>query len=109
MLSESIRRRWSQIIGTVVFYALLTVLFLTAIPYGAVEPWWRAVFQCAIFTLSFLWVVDATFSGKWLVGQHRLLIPLVALVVFALIQTVLPLRSGSPRSEEDTSELQSQS
>ncbi len=96
MLSESIRRRWSQIIGTVVFYALLTVLFLTAIPYGAVEPWWRAVFQCAIFTLSLLWVVDATFSGKWLVGQHRLLIPLVALVVFALIQTVLPLRSGSP-------------
>ena len=85
----------SQVLGNVIFYALLTVLSLTAVPYGTVEPWWRAVFECAIFTLSLLWIVDGMLSGTWFVAQHRLLIPLPALVVFALIQTVLPLRSGS--------------
>ena len=95
MLSEAIGTRVSQVLGNVIFYALLTVLSLTAVPYGTVEPWWRAVFECAMFTLSLLWVVDSMFSGTWFVAQHRLLIPLLALVVFAFIQTVLPLRSGS--------------
>lgn len=77
-----------------IFYALLIIVVLTAIPYGTFEPWWKAVFQCAIFTLGLLWVVEGTFSGTWLVRQHRLLIPLVALVVFAIMQTTVPLRAG---------------
>jgi O-antigen ligase len=89
----------SQLLGNVIFYALLAVLSLTAIPYGTVEPWWQAIFECAIFTLSLLWVIEAMFSGTWLVRQHRLLIPLVALVVFTLIQAMLPLRSASPGSD----------
>jgi O-antigen ligase len=79
-----------------IFYALVTVIALTAIPYGTIEPWWKAVFQCAIFALGFLWMVDGTWNGSWLVRQHRLLIPLVALVVFAFIQTTVPVRAGLP-------------
>jgi hypothetical protein len=77
-----------------IFYALLTIIVLTAVPYGTVEPWWKAVFQCAIFALGCLWMVEGTLSGTWLVRQHRLLIPMVALVVFAFIQTSVPVRAG---------------
>lgn len=81
-----------------IFYALLMIIALTAIPYGTVEPWWKAVFQCAIFALGLLWMVEGTLSGTWLVRQHRLLIPMVALVVFIVIQTIVPLRIGLPHS-----------
>ena len=81
-----------------IFYALLAIVALTAIPYGTFEPWWKAVFQCAIFTLGLLWMVEGTFSGTWFVRQHRLLIPMVALVVFAVIQTTVPVRAGLPDS-----------
>ena len=77
-----------------IFYALLAIVALTAIPYGTFEPWWKAVFQCAIFALGLLWMVEGTLSGTWLVRQHRLLIPMVALVVFAIIQTTVPMRAG---------------
>jgi O-antigen ligase len=78
----------------IIFYALLTIIVLTAVPYGTVEPWWKGVFQCAIFALGCLWMVEGTLSGTWLVRQHRLLIPMVALVVFAFIQTSVPVRAG---------------
>ena len=84
-----------------IFYALLTIIVLTAVPYGTIEPWWKAVFQCAIFALGCLWIVEGTLSGTWLVRQHRLLIPLVALIAFAFIQTSVPVRVGLPGSTID--------
>lgn len=90
--------RFVRYLDPFIFYALVTVIALTAIPYGTVEPWWKAVFQCAIFALGLLWMVEGTLSGTWLVRQHRLLIPMVALVVFAVIQTTVPVRAGLPGS-----------
>lgn len=81
-----------------IFYGLLTVIVLTSIPYGTIEPWWKAVFQCAIFALGLLWMVDGTLRGNWLVRQHRLLVPLVALVLFVVIQATVPVRAGLPDS-----------
>jgi len=77
-----------------IFYSLLVVISLTAVPYGTVEPWWKAVFECAVFTLGLLWVVYGLMGGTWFVRQHRLLIPILALVIFAVFQAILPLRSS---------------
>jgi len=88
--------RFIRYLDRIIFYALLTIIVLTAIPYGTVDPWWKAVFQCAVFALGLLWMVEGTLNGTWLVRQHRLLIPMVALVVFAFIQTTVPLRAGVP-------------
>jgi len=84
-----------RLLDPFIFYSVLVVFVLAAIPYGTVEPWWKAIFQCAMFGLGLLWIIEAMLSGKWLVRQHRLLVPLLALVVLAVIQITLPLRSAS--------------
>src|SRR6266849_1173016 len=93
--------RVARFLDPVIFYTLLVVIALTAIPYGTVEPWWVGTFECAIFALGLLWVIEGLLSGAWLVGQHRLLIPLLALVIFAFIQMTLPLRSFSVAGSTD--------
>src|ERR1700730_8650567 len=86
-------------IDSVLFYSLLGVIVLVAIPYGTVEPWWKALFQCLVFVLAALSVIE-----KWVRGEagHRdslkshevsrgdaaLFLPVLALIVFALIQTI---------------------
>ena len=89
------RARLARLLDPFIFYSLLVIFVLAAIPYGTVEPWWKAAFECAMFALGLLWIIEGMLSGKWLVRQHRLLIPLLALVVFAVIQITLPLRSAS--------------
>jgi O-antigen ligase len=73
-----------------VFYSLLAVIALAAIPYGTVEPWWRAVFACLVFALTALSV-----TVPLLVRQRQprlklpaLFFPVLALLAFALIQTI---------------------
>jgi O-antigen ligase len=75
-------------LGCFIFYALLVLIALAAIPYGTVQPWWQALFECAVFGLAGLWIIEGYLSGSWQLDAYRLLWPLVALVVFALLQTV---------------------
>jgi O-antigen ligase len=91
---QGARIRVADILGSIVFYALLFTIALSAIPYGTVQPWWQALFQCAVFLLAALGFVEAYLKGSWEIKTYRLLYPLLALAVFALIQT-LPLRSGA--------------
>lgn len=82
--------RAARLLDPTVFYALLALTVLTAIPYGAGQPWWMAIFECTIFVLTALWIIEGLRGGAWSVSEHRLLTPLVALVAFAFVQT-LPL------------------
>jgi len=79
-------------IDALVFYALLIVVFLAAIPYGSVEPWWKAVFQCLIFVLAGLSLVWRKLSGDSRVEPRELnrgvLLPALAFIAFALVQTI---------------------
>jgi O-antigen ligase len=83
------------------FYALLLVMVLVAIPYGAAEPWWQAAFQCLVFVLASIAVIE-----RWLrppltkqgsirsslgQGSGKMILPLLALIVFALVQ-IIPWR-----------------
>jgi O-antigen ligase len=71
-----------------VFGALLFLVPLAAIPYGAVEPWWEAIIECSAFILCGCWLVRCHLTGKWPLAGIGLLLPILALAGFALIQSL---------------------
>src|SRR5882724_5207550 len=73
-----------------VFYSLVVLIALVAIPYGTVAPRWEAAFECAVFILGLLWIIHGLFSGAWTQGHVRVFYPMIALVAVALVQS-LPL------------------
>lgn len=80
-----------RLLSLVIFTGLLLLVILLPIPYGAVEAWWVAVFECSVFLLTALWLVAWLLSGHLLQREYwPLLAPLFALVLYALVQT-LPL------------------
>lgn len=93
-LKSPVLTQFGRFLNPVIFYGILTVIVLTAIPYGTVEPWWKGVFQSSIFALGLLWVLDGTVSGTLLVRQHRLLAPMLGLFLFAMFQATVPVRDG---------------
>ena len=78
----------SRVLDQVIFLSLLLIIALSAIPYGTVEPWWEALFECSIFALGILWVLEGWLSGTWHVRGSRLLLPLLALAIFSFLQTL---------------------
>jgi O-antigen ligase len=84
------RSNVARLIGAGVFYSLLIVIALAAIPYGSAEPWWQAFSDCAIFLIA-----TAALIGKLLDRRTRnatsstsVIYPLLAFLAFALIQTI---------------------
>jgi len=90
--TQSLSGRIAEILNPAIFYLLLVIVALAAIPYGSAEPWWRALCECLIFVLTMLWAVEGFLVGRWFVRQHRILTPLLALLAFMLVQMKLPLR-----------------
>lgn len=84
----------SRLLDRVIFLALLALMIVSAVPYGTVQPWWESRFECAVFALTALWIIEGLLSGSWRASTHTLLVPLFALVGFAFIQT-LPLWGAS--------------
>lgn len=76
------------VLGNIVFASLLCLIVLTAIPYGASQAWWKAFFACAVFTLAILWLVESLLSGSRLRVDWSLVLPVLALALFSLLQTV---------------------
>lgn len=74
------------------YLLLLITLALTAIPYGTVHRWWIAAFECAIFLIATLAVVEFTINKDW-DFDFSLVAPLLLLALFAIIQS-LPFFSG---------------
>lgn len=73
-----------------IFFALLGLIALTAIPYGTVEPWWEALFECAVFVLTALWMIEGLMTGSCHLYNRSLFVPLLVLVAFSFLQA-LPL------------------
>lgn len=74
-------------------------MILTSVPYGTVEPWWKAAFECTVFALGILWAIEGLLSGSWRTGGFPILLPVLALVAFSFLQ-ILPLGhtvSADPR------------
>jgi O-antigen ligase len=86
----------TRLIGRVVFYGLLLLLALTAIPYGTVEPWSVTLFQCAVFAFGLLFVVEGYLSASWRIGGASIFFPLVGLAMFALVQSIPFWQTSQP-------------
>lgn len=85
---QSSRLRIAHILGGAIYVSLLTLVALTAIPYGTVEAWWKAVFICLVFFLSVLWIIEGLLSGSWQIRGLPVLVPLFSLAAFSLLQTI---------------------
>ena len=60
---------------------------IAPIPYGTVEPWWKAAFVCAVFGIFILGIVETTLPGFIRLNVFPPVLPLVALTLFAFLQT----------------------
>ncbi|HKS09268.1 MAG TPA: O-antigen ligase family protein [Pyrinomonadaceae bacterium] len=56
---------------------------ITPIPYGTVEPWWKAAFVCAVFGIFILGI----WQSEILKNPSPVLLPLLALSVLAFLQS----------------------
>ena len=94
------RESIAKAIGALSFYSLLVLIALVAIPYGASEPWWKALFQCIVFALAGLSVIERLLWNKPGSPAYSLLLPAFALIAFAFLQTV-PWSHYSPAGIND--------
>ncbi len=81
------RSRAVGLLEGAIFHGLIAAIVFTAIPYGTVDPWSQAVFECTVFLLGLLWVIHGLLEGSWRVGNLRLVIPIVTLVGLAILQS----------------------
>lgn len=80
--------RLLSLIDGFVFASLMALIVLVAIPYGTVEPWWVALYECAVFGLGALWIVERLLRDSWHLKDTALIAPLVALTGFVFLQGV---------------------
>ena len=72
-----------EVLNRIVFIALVILILLTPIPYGTVEPWWKAAFVCAVFALCIPALIENTsVPGK------PILLPMLSLSALAFLQTL---------------------
>jgi len=64
------------------------VIVLTPIPYGTVEPWWKAAFVCAVFAICILALIESLVTGKIEIRSRSVLLPMLALSALAFLQTL---------------------
>ncbi len=84
-------------LSRIVFSALLGLMVLVAVPYGTTQPWWIALFVCAVFLLAILWLIEGYLSNSWFGESIPVVLPIIALATFSLFQTVrLPISSPAP-------------
>jgi len=74
---------FANISAKAIFVSLLALIVFTAVPYGTVEPWWKAFFICAVVALSLLALVESMVSGSWSFRGRAVLIPL-AIATYSL-------------------------
>src|SRR5256885_7191362 len=74
----------------VVFYALLVVILLIPIPYGAADPWWKAALEFVIFGLAIVSLVEFSINPDIRSLPFALVAPVLAMIAFAFFQTLLP-------------------
>lgn len=85
---QGLPQRIAKIISAGVFVCLLLVLVFTLIPYGTVDPWWEAVFECSVFAITALWILEVVLRGSWEVRSLFILVPLLLITAYAFAQTI---------------------
>lgn len=84
-----------------IFYFLLTTVFLTAIPYGTVDQWYKAIFVLAACLLASVRLINSFLKREFYFRQTVLLIPLLSILILACAQTIpFPFTGGEPLSDD---------
>ena len=78
----------SSVAKKIVFGALLGLIVIAAIPYGTVEPWWKAAFVCAVFAICIVAIIESLVSGSFKIQGASILLPMLALSALAFVQTL---------------------
>jgi O-antigen ligase len=91
---RSVKIRVADVLGKIIFVSLLALFIVTAIPYGTAEAWWKAFFVCVVFALTILWLIDGFLSESWLKDGWAFVLPVLALAVFSILQTLQFGQSG---------------
>jgi len=84
--NTAVRAEACRVMEASIFCALLVTTVLVVIPYGSVEPWWIAVYECSIFAIGVVWSLHAVVSGSWGVTERLWLLPTVILIAFVYVQ-----------------------
>src|ERR1041384_8860439 len=72
-------------LGKLIFAALVALIVMAPIPYGTVEPWWKAAFVCAVFAICIVGLIEN--RGERIEGAS-ILLPMLALSLLAFQQTL---------------------
>lgn len=72
-----------MLLGKIIFALVVLVVIITPIPYGTVEPWWKAVFICVVSGIFILGI----FENRIFRNPSPVLLPLLALSGLALLQS----------------------
>jgi len=72
-------------VGKLIFAALVCLIVIAPIPYGTVEPWWKAAFVCAVFAICIVALIEN--RGARVEGTS-ILLPMLALSLLAFLQTL---------------------
>jgi O-antigen ligase len=80
-------RRIAIALERLTFCSLLGLIVLMAAPYGGVEPKWEGVFECSVFGLTALWIIEGLLSGSWQLRRLAWLAPLFLVIVWIWAQT----------------------
>jgi len=88
--------RIADLLRQAIYAAILTLMFLAAVAYGGSDPWWKAFFTSALFAVGILAALEMMLTEKPGFPGLRLLLPMLALGVFALLQTISLSKLSSP-------------
>ncbi len=77
-----------MVLNRIIFGVLVGLLIVTAIPYGTVEPWWKAAFVCAAFGICIIAIIEMLISGDTQIPGKPVLLPMLALSALAFLQTL---------------------
>jgi O-antigen ligase len=80
--------RVKDLLNKAIFGALVGLIVIAAIPYGTVEPWWKAAFVCAVFAICIVAIVESLLSGANRIEGGWVLLPILALSILAFVQTI---------------------
>jgi len=73
------------LLNNTIFAAFVALIVVAAIPYGTVEPWWKAAFVCAVFVIFIVGLVHSLFKE---IALPSILLPMLALSALAYLQTL---------------------
>ncbi|MEP6637631.1 MAG: hypothetical protein ABJB97_12980, partial [Acidobacteriota bacterium] len=85
---ETTARRLASVLNKGIYFSLLALIVLTALPYGTVEPWWKAAFVCVVFALCIFAIIEYLLDPSGRHPDRVILTPLFVLAGFAWLQSL---------------------